>query len=742
MRSYLAAIYRFLPVQLVVLHFRKYQLLLFFWVLLVATVTGHFAASFGASSLFLAPEYLNEISFFSMLLMGAAMAVFVMAWHVTTFIIHSHRIPFMGAIRQAFLKYCINNSIIPLVFLTFYSIISIRFQYVNEQYTVWHTIKSQLGFYLGFMLIIMVSFAYFFRVDRNLLKVVLSRITNPSRIREIIPYDTLDYEMDMIKADTFIGGFFRIRKLTELETYHPRLLNTVLRRHHRNAITATIFAITALLLLGIFMEDPKLRVPAGASFLLLFSILMALVGSVKYFLRSWEVIGWILFFLMISLLVQYRVLDLRSIAYGLNYKTKQSEQPIYNYKSLHHIFDKATFYRDKKTEEERLSKWKTEKTSTAKPPLVIITVSGGGSRSAFWTFRSLQYLDSITNGKLFNSTVMLTGASGGMMGASYWRELNRAHQEGTVDSLYLKKYQDNIGKDLLNAIVFSLASVDLISPFNKISLAGYSYTKDRGYAFEQELIRNTDGILDKKLGDYRASEASGKSPLMIINGTIINDGRKLLMSAQPVGYLTQPSFTHHTDQLPPIDGVGFTQFFTDQDPYNLRLTTALRMNATFPVILPVVRLPSQPRMNVMDIGLRDNFGVELASRYLYQMKDWMEENVGDVIFLQIRDNREFEISPPSNMNTLGEMLSGPISAIQQKWEPMQSYYHGYLKEYMPYYMKNNLHFITMQYVPEKEGKAAPLNFHLTTKEQQDLLQSIYFKENQIAVDSLSKLLRQ
>lgn len=302
MRSYLAAIYRFLPVQLVVLHFRKYQLLLFFWVLLVATVTGHFAASFGASSLFLAPEYLNEISFFSMLLMGAAMAVFVMAWHVTTFIIHSHRIPFMGAIRQAFLKYCINNSIIPLVFLTFYSIISIRFQYVNEQYTVWHVIKSQFGFYLGFMLIIMVSFAYFFRVDRNLLKVVLSRITNPSRIREIIPYDTLDYEMDMIKADTFIGGFLRIRKLTELETYHPRLLNTVLRRHHRNAITATIFAITALLLLGIFMEDPKLRVPAGASFLLLFSILMALVGSVKYFLRSWEVIGWILFFLMISLL--------------------------------------------------------------------------------------------------------------------------------------------------------------------------------------------------------------------------------------------------------------------------------------------------------------------------------------------------------------------------------------------------------------------------------------------------------
>src|SRR5690606_35603620 len=152
-RDALRGIYRFLPVQLVLLHFRKYQILLVFWVIVVLTVTGHIASTFGADTLFLAPEYLGQINFMSMLLPGGATAVFVMAWHITTFIINSQRVPFMGATRQAFLKYCINNSIIPLCYLIFYSIISIRFQWFNEHADITTIIRFQLGFYLGFLLI-------------------------------------------------------------------------------------------------------------------------------------------------------------------------------------------------------------------------------------------------------------------------------------------------------------------------------------------------------------------------------------------------------------------------------------------------------------------------------------------------------------------------------------------------------------------------------------------------------------
>lgn len=742
MRDVIKSIYRFLPVQLLLLHFRKYQLLLVFWLIILLTITGHFAAPFGASTLFYSPEYLGELSFTSMALLGASVGVFMMAWQITTFIIHSHRIPFMGAIRYSFIKYCINNALIPVFFLLFYTITDIRFLHMNEQISIGKTLWYQLGFYLGIVIIVLISFAYFFRVSRDLLKTVISKITNPARIREFIPYDTLDYEMDIIKADTFLTGKLRIKKSAELETYHPRLLNTVLRKHHRNAITATIFALAALLIFGIFMEDPLFRVPAGASFLLLFSIIMGLVGSMKYFLRSWEVLGWILIIGLGSFLVKKKIFDLRSIAYGMDYKTEAKDIPKYDYNNLKKVFTPQRYNADKAQEQKRLSNWATlRKTPNGKKPTVFLVIaSGGGSRSAYWTFRSLQYLDSCSNGKLFKNTVLVTGASGGMIGTAYWRELHSEHQSGIIKNVYDKKYLDNVGKDVLNAIIFSLASVDLISPFNKISIAGYSYTKDRGYAMEQELISNTEGVMDKKLLDYKSKEANGSIPMMIVNGTIINDGRKLMMAAQPVSYLTQAEYTLN-DENPPIDAVDFAAFFSKQNPYNLRLTTAIRMNASFPIILPVVKLPSEPRMNIMDIGLRDNFGIEIASRYLYNMRDWLAENAGDVVVLQIRDTRNYELFPANNMDNLGSMLTEPVFVIQSKWETFQSYYHEYIKDFSPNFLSNKLHFISLQYIPQDSKKMAALNFHLTGKEQKDILESIDNPVNQKAFQQALQLLQ-
>jgi hypothetical protein len=742
LQQILKGIYRFLPVQLLFLHFRKYQLLLVFWLILVLTITGNFADTFGASTLFLSPEYLGEINFFSMMLLGGAMAVFIMAWHITTFIIHSQRVPFMGATRHSFLKFCINNSILPLVFLVFYSIVSIRFQYSDEHAQSGAIWLYQLGFYLGLLFIITLSFAYFFRVDRDLLKVLLSRITNPARIRHIIPYDSLDYEIDIIRADTYLSGRMGIKKCAELEPYHPRFLQTVLRRHHRNAITATIFAILMLLLLGIFMEDPRLRIPAGAGFLILFSIIMGMVGAVKYFLRSWETIGWLLIALLLGFLVKEKVFDFRGIAFGMDYSAKNAPLPQYNYTTLKNTFTPQVYQHDKQLEEQRLDKWKAKRLADGenKPPLVVVCVSGGGTRAAYWAFNSLQHIDSLTGEQLFEHTVLVTGASGGMIGAAYWRELHNAYAQKKLDNPYAPKYRQNIGKDLLNAIVFSFASVDMISPFNKISLSGYSYSKDRGYAMEQELISNTEGMLDRKIGDYHNAETNAEVPAMIINSTIVNDGRRLMISPLPIAYLTQPAYGLSDTDTPPIDAIDYGAFFKNQNPYNMRITTALRINATFPFILPVVRMPSVPNMNLMDAGLRDNFGMEVATRYLYTMRDWIAENISGVILLEIRDTREHEVFPSTDMNTLGKMVTSPLFVIQDKWEPFQSYYHGYIKDFAPFFLGHKLRIITMNYIPETREKAAALNFHLTSKEKIDIRNSIYKPFNVKMADTLVHVL--
>ncbi|MDR3679904.1 MAG: hypothetical protein P4L41_08050 [Flavipsychrobacter sp.] len=741
MRKTLKSIYYFLPIQLFLLQFRKYQLLLIFWFILFATITGNFASHFGASSLFLAPEYLGHINFLSMLLLGCCTSIFIMTWHITTFIIHSKRIPYMGARRHAFLIYCFNNSLLPLIFLVFYSIVCTRFQLVEERTSLAQVILLQLGFYLGFIIVAIVSFAYFFRVGRDLLKIVLSKITNPSVIREIIPYDTLDYEIDIVPATTYLSGTFRIQHFADLESYPSRILATIFRRHHRNAVFATIASYLLLLFLGIFMHEPAFRIPAGGSFLILFSIMMGIAAAFKYFMRTWETIGLVITVSIIITMVHYGVMDLRSIANGINNKLPVSKQPQYTYEHLHQLFNHTKYQQDKQQEESRLDKWKTHVADSAgkEPPLIVVTVSGGGLRSAYWTFHALQYIDSITHGMLFKNTVLLTGASGGMIGAAYWRAVHDDYQQGKTKDPYNIKYQVNIGKDILNAIIFSFASVDFISPFNKITVAGHTYTKDRGYAMEEELIRNTDGVLDKKIGDTRAREANGTVPQILLNSTVVNDGRRLMISSQPVAYLTRPEYTLADTVHPPIDAIDYAALFANCEPYNMRLTSALRMNATFPFILPIVKLPSQPHINVMDAGMRDNFGTESASRYIYALRNWMQHNTHNVIILEVRDTREYEVFKSTDETSVGGMISDPLFIIQNKWEVFQSYNHGYLKDYATSAMDGKLHFVTLQYVPKQ--KIAALNFHLTQTEKNDLYNSIYNSENQDAIKQLLQLMQ-
>ena len=741
MRKVLKGIYYFLPVQLLLLHFRRYQLLLLFWAILVLTITGNFASHFGARYLFVAPEYLGTINYLSMFLLGSAVCVFIMMWHITTFIIHSRRIPYMWATRHAFPLYTINNSIIPLAFLIFYSVVQVRAQLYDEHETVGGIIMQQAGFYFGFMVVLLISFAYFFRVSRDFFKNTFSKITTPAySISSVVPKDSLDYEIDMIHADYHLSLKWKVVPNEQMSRVQPRIMRTVLRRHHRNVVFATFIAYLVLLVLGIYIDNPYLRIPAGAGFLLLFSIFMGLAGAFKYFLRSWETLGWVLFAVLLSAMVRYKLFDLRSIAYGLDYHKPDGTEQVYHYSTLRSLFTKFRYNTDKQTEIQRLEQWKAAVApDSSKPPLVVITVSGGGSRSAYWTFRTLQYIDSASGGRLFKNTVLLTGASGGMIGATYWRNIHDAYYRGILKDRYAPRYQVNMGKDLLNPIVFSFASIDMISPFNKITVAGHKYTIDRGYAMEQELARNSENLLDRPIGYYDLRERNGQIPMLVINGTIVNDGRKLMICNRPLAYLTQPEYSLDLPS-PPIDAVDFQAFFPEQHTEELRLASALRMNATFPYILPVVRLPSQPRMNIMDAGLRDNFGIQVASRYLHVLRDWIKQNASEAIFLEIRDTQENDVSANTDQNTLGNMVADPLFVIQNKWEAFQSYGYNYVKDFAPAFVDDKLKFITLQYIPQEYKKTASLNFHLTQREKEDIYESIDQPYNQAEVAKLLKLL--
>ncbi|MFW1396640.1 hypothetical protein ACEV8T_22865, partial [Vibrio parahaemolyticus] len=86
MKKYVVGFWYSLPIQLFLLHWRRYQIFLVVWYILFATVAGAFMKTFGADSLFLAPEYFGEVSAGSTAIVGFTTGVLIMSWNITTFI--------------------------------------------------------------------------------------------------------------------------------------------------------------------------------------------------------------------------------------------------------------------------------------------------------------------------------------------------------------------------------------------------------------------------------------------------------------------------------------------------------------------------------------------------------------------------------------------------------------------------------------------------------------------------------
>ncbi|MBS1567762.1 MAG: patatin-like phospholipase family protein, partial [Bacteroidetes bacterium] len=132
MKQTLRAIFYSFAVQLVLLHFKKFQVLLLFWLVLFGAVGGTFMKAFGVDSLYLAPEYLGRVDMLSTAIVGISVGIFIMSWNITTFILFCRHFKFLATTTRPFLKYCINNSIIPLAFLLFYFFNAVDFDKNRE----------------------------------------------------------------------------------------------------------------------------------------------------------------------------------------------------------------------------------------------------------------------------------------------------------------------------------------------------------------------------------------------------------------------------------------------------------------------------------------------------------------------------------------------------------------------------------------------------------------------------------
>ena len=225
---------------------------------------------------------------------------------------------------------------------------------------------------------------------------------------------------------------------------------------------------------------------------------------------------------------------------------------------------------------------------------------------------------------------------------------------------------------------------------------------------------------------------------MLFNSVITRDGRKMVISTQPISFLMRPPNDSNLSAQVDPDAVDFRALFAREDPMNMRLLTALRMNATFPYVLPNVWLPTKPVIDVMDAGLRDNYGQEMAIRFMQVFRKWIDENTSGVVLIHIRDRVKGGWDHPYESTNITELFTKPLLLLQFNWYKMQDYNQNDLVSLMSEAMGDKFKRISFQYVPQKEDAGAALNFHLTKREKKNIFEALESENNTECFQQFSK----
>ena len=274
-----------------------------------------------------------------------------------------------------------------------------------------------------------------------------------------------------------------------------------------------------------------------------------------------------------------------------------------------------------------LEAWKKARGGAS--PLIVVAVDGGGIRAAVWTTVVMAQLERDLPAFPYLVRVV-TGASGGMVGiASYVASLQppgsaHRHRDLPGDPVSHAELVDRVATDSLGTVARELVFKDVfLPPF-------LHPTSDRGLALERAWEKSTR-ILGRPFADLGAGEAAGWRPSLIVSPLILEDGRRLLISNLDVSDLA--TVPVEPPSLQALEYFGHIE----PRPGTLRVSTAVRLNASFPYVSPAAQLPTDPPRHTLDAGYYDEHGVELAGTWIWTHREWLRAHTTGVLLVQVPD---------------------------------------------------------------------------------------------------------
>ena len=355
--------------------------------------------------------------------------------------------------------------------------------------------------------------------------------------------------------------------------------------------------------------------------------------------------------------------------------------------------------------EKRLEYQGKEKEKT----LVVVCASGGGIQAAGWTVQVLTGLQDMLGNSFTKSIGFISPVSGGSVGTMYY--LDRFDPNKTYpDRNEFENIFKSATEDSLDAVGWGLAYPDL---WRIVGLPFFApKTCDRGAAMVtdwQGEIKNPNS--KQFLSTWGEQILNGKIPIPIFNATLVEDGRRFLISPMTFGHINK--------------SVDFNTLYAG---YDIDVVTAARLSATFSYVSPISRYVGenpQGNYHIADGGYFDNSGVVTMVEWL---NEWLDPqkglNIKRVLLLQIN---AFPESTPSKSNIEGgwfQAIIGPlltlfsvrdttqlsrvsteVELLQQRWENQVKI--AYCPIFFPKNGKNG------EYKP-------PLSWTLTKKQKQNI----------------------
>ncbi len=743
MKRFLKNILHSFPFQLLLLNLKRHQLLLLFWVIFFLTITNNLYTIYGVPFLFLDPEYLGKGGYVSFAWVGLSFGAFVVTWNLVLYILNSFRFHFLASLRYPLFTFSLNNSFVPIIFILVYLISVILFQKNNEFITTKDLILDVSGFFAGFISMVFINAAYFQFANKDIIGVMknrkraLKRITRSYQKNRSERFVVLTENEPPFFVRSYLTGNLKIRLARNVEHYDKDILNEVFQQHHWNAVLLQCISLFTLIVLGIFIEVPIFQLPSAANIFFAFASFVSIYGLFKFWAGRWSTTAFLVIFVLMNLVTKYSYLTYQNKATGLDYNKAPRE---YSNEALEELASEENKKEDIEGIKNILAKWsqKNNYNSKKKPKIFFVCASGGGLRAAMFTMATLQKIDSMSEGNMMRQTFLMTGASGGMQGVSYFRELYYRSLSDTSIRLKNSRYTYDVAKDLINALTASITTNDLFFPWRNLVVGDNKYKKDRGYMWEYQFNRNCESIMDKTLGDYVVPEKNAKIPLMLTYPVLTNDARFLFIGSQPMRFLMTPFDNRKKNITKKIDGIDYLTFFEAYRPLRMPILTSIRLNATYPWILPNATFPTKPEFTVMDAGIRDNFGTGIVVRFVNVFKNWMEANTSGVVIVEIRASEKFGDTEELDKKSWLAKVSSPFGTIGNNLANLHDYNNDGLLSLLDQNMDVPLSLIRFEYVPERKSDKASMSFRLTTKEKEDILQSTHNLEN---IRSLNRLLQ-